>query len=238
MRDGARVTSGGPFVTRFKTRSVRRPAGGRFRRLHPDVPAKEVSVGKVFADQSLSLDGFSAGPNVSMNNPMGDGGEELHAWQFRGARRRGVLEHLFGSGTGAVVVGRRTFDLGEKPWGDDPPFHRPVFVVTHRPKATVTKQGGTTYTFVTGGVERAVEQARTTAGDRGVVVLGGAAIIQECIRGGLLDELRLHLAHILLGGGTSFFAGLDPATVALERAHVRDTDAGVTHLTFRLERRG
>src|SRR5688500_10810027 len=192
MRDGARVTSGGPFVTRFKTRSVRRPAGGRFRRLHPDVPAKEVSVGKVFADQSLSLDGFSAGPNVSMNNPMGDGGEELHAWQFRGARRRGVLEHLFGSGTGAVVVGRSMFDLGEKHWGDEPPFHRPVFVVTHRPKATVTKRGGTTYTFVTDGIEGALARARAEAGDRNVVVLGGADTIQQCLRAGVLDELQLH----------------------------------------------
>jgi dihydrofolate reductase len=188
---------------------------------------------RVFADQSLSLDGFSAGPNVGIDNGMGDGGERLHDWQFREEVRPRVLEELFGSRTGAVVVGRRTFDLGEKPWGDNPPFHLPVFVVTHRPKATVTKLGGTSYTFVTGGVERAIDQARTTAGGRDVLVLGGAAIVQQCIRAGLLDELRLHLAHILLGGGTSFFAGLDP-TLALERTELRDTDAGVTHLTFRV----
>jgi dihydrofolate reductase len=183
----------------------------------------------------MSLDGFSAGPNVGMDNGMGDGGERLHEWQFREGVRPRVLEELFGSNTGAVVVGRRTFDLGEKPWGDNPPFHRPVFVVTHRPKATVTKEGGTTYTFVTGGVEHAIDQARTTAGDRDVVVLGGATIIQQCIRAGLVDELRLHLAHILLGAGTSFFAGLDPTTVALERRQLLDTDAGVTHLTFQVE---
>jgi dihydrofolate reductase len=192
-------------------------------------------MGKVFADQSISLDGFSAGPNVGASNPMGDGGEELHAWQFRGGRRPQVLDNLFGSGTGAVVVGRYTYDLGEKYWGDDPPFHLPVFVVTHRPEETVTKRGGTTYTFVTDGIERAVARARETAGDRDVVLLGGAAIIQQCIRAGLVDELRLHLVHILLGGGTHFFGGLDPASLALERTRLIDEE-GITHLDFRVER--
>lgn len=190
-------------------------------------------MGKVFADQSISLDGFSAGPNVGTSNPMGDGGEELHAWQFRGGRRAEVLENLFGGSTGAVVVGRHTFDLGEKPWGDDPPFHLPVFVATHRPKVAVTKRGGTTYTFVTGGIEGAVAQARAAAGDRDVVVLGGAAIIQQCIRAGLLDELRLHLVHILLGGGTRLFGGLEPTFPAFERTRLID-DEGVTHLDFRV----
>ena len=111
-------------------------------------------------------------------------------------------------------------------------------VVTHRSKATITRQGGTTYTFVTGGIERVIEQARAVAGERDVVVLGGATIIQECIRAGLLDELRLHLAHIVLGGGTSLFAGLDPASLALQRTQVIDTDVGVTHLTFRVEKPG
>ncbi len=189
-------------------------------------------MGKVFADQSLSLDGFSAGSNVGVNNPMGDGGEELHAWQFRGGRRPEALQNLFGSSTGAVVVGRHTFDLGEKPWGDDPPFHLPVFVVTHRPAATLTKSGGTTYTFVTDGLERAVAQARATAVDRNVVVLGGAAIIQQCIRARLLSELQLHLVHILLGGGTRLFGGVDPTSLALERTQLIDAD-GVTHLSFR-----
>lgn len=193
-------------------------------------------MGRVFADHSMSLDGFSAGPNVGVSNPMGDGGEELHAWQFRGGRRREVLDNLFGGGTGAVVVGRYTYDLGEKHWGDDPPFHLPVFIVTHRPEATVTKRGGTTYTFVTDGIERAVARARETAGGRDVVVLGGAAIIQQCIRAGLLDELRLHLVHIPLGGGISLFGGLDPAGLALERTRLVD-DEGVTHLDFRVEGR-
>lgn len=195
-------------------------------------------MGKVFADQSMSLDGFSAGADVRIGNEMGDGGEALHEWMFHEGGKTGhrgeVLEDLFGS-TGAVVVGRRTFDLGEKPWGDNPPFHRPVFVVTHRPKELVTKQGGTTYTFVTGGLEAAVAEARAAAGDRDVVVLGGASIVQQCLRAGLLGELRLHLAHVLLGAGTSFFGGLDPATVALSRTRLIDA-AGVSHLTFRVDK--
>lgn len=191
-------------------------------------------MGKVFADHSMSLDGFSTGPNVRRDHPMGNGGEALHEWMFHPGGKTGhrgeVLEELLGS-TGAVVVGRRMFDLGEKPWGDNPPFHRPVFVVTHRPQALVPKQGGTTYTFVTDGLEAAVEQARATAGDRDVVVLGGATIVQQCLRAGLLSELRLHLVHILLGAGTSLFGGVDPATPALERTRWIDAE-GVSHFTF------
>lgn len=193
-------------------------------------------MGNVFADQSMSLDGFSAGPNVGMDNGMGDGGEALHEWMFHQGGKTGhrgeALEDLFGS-TGAVVVGRRTFDLGEKPWGDDPVFHRPVFVVTHRPKATVTKQGGTSYTFVTDGLEAAIAQAHAAAGDRDVLVLGGATIIQECLRAGLLNELRLHVAHLVLGAGTSLFAGVDSATLALERTRLIDAE-GVSHFSFRV----
>ena len=192
---------------------------------------------KVFAEISASLDGFVAGPNVSLDNGMGDGGEALHDWMFRdgGKHRRKQVEDLFGS-TGAVIVGRRMFDVGEKHWSDNTFLGRPVFVVTHRTKATITKQDGTTYTFVTGGIERVMAKARETAGDRDVVVLGGAAIIQECIRAGLLDELKLHLVHRLLGGGTSLYAGLKPASVALERTRLIDTDHGVTHLTFSTKR--
>ncbi len=193
-------------------------------------------MGKVFADQSMSLDGFSAGENVDQDNAMGDGGEGLHEWMFHSGGKTGhrgeALEDLFGN-TGAVVVGRRTFDLGEKPWGDEPVFHRPVFVVTHRPKAVVTKRGGTSYRFVTDGLEAAIGQARAAAGERDVLVLGGATIIQQCLRARLLSELRLHVVHRLLGAGTSLFAGVDPATTALERTRLIDAE-GVSHFTFRV----
>ena len=197
---------------------------------------------KVIADQSVSLDAFSAGPNVGMGNGMGDGGEELHTWMFSeggrtgrdGAAIEGPQELLAGAGAG--VVGRRMFDLGEEPWGDPPPFHNnPVFVVTHRPHPPIPKRGGTTYSFVTDGLEAALAKARQAAGDRNVAVLGGADIIRQCIQGGLLDELRLHVVHIVLGGGTALFGGLGPAEVALERIGLIDAD-GATHLTFRLAR--
>ena len=108
-------------------------------------------------------------------------------------------------------------------------------MVTQRPKAVVTKQGGTTYTFVTGGLEAAVAQTRATAGDRDVAVLGGATIIQQSLRASLLSEVRLHLAHILLDAGTSLFGDLDPSTLAIERKRLIDAE-GVSHLTFRVDK--
>ncbi|CAA9257591.1 MAG: Dihydrofolate reductase homolog [uncultured Chloroflexi bacterium] len=199
-------------------------------------------MGKLIADQSVSLDGFSAGPNLAMGNGLGDGGEQLHDWMFSGGASTGrdgvAIEdpQALLAGAGAVVVGRRMFDFGEEPWGDPPPFHNnPVFVVTHRPHAPIPMQGGTSYTFVTDGLEAAIARARDAAGDRKVVVLGGAEIIRECISGGLLDELRLHVVHIVLGGGTALLAGLDPSRVSLERIGLIDAD-GVTHMTFRLAR--
>lgn len=201
-------------------------------------------MGKVIADQSISLDGFSAGPNVGVGNGMGDGGEQLHAWMFSegdgaavnaGAREDTPFNLLQRSG--AVVVGRRMFDVGVEPWGENPPFHQPVFVVTHRAGDPIVKEGGTTYTFVTGVVAAALARAREAAGDKDVVVLGGADVIRQCAEAGLLDELRLHLAHVLLGDGTRLFDRMDPTRVVLERTRVVDAP-GVTHLTFRLRTNG
>ena len=195
---------------------------------------------RVIADQSVSLDGFSAGPNIRIGNGMGDGGEELHNWIFAeggptgrdGAAVEGPQELI--AGAGAVVVGRRMFDLGEEPWGDPPPFHNnPVFVVTHRPKAPMVMQGGTTYTFVTDGLDATLARAREAAGGRDVLVLGGADVIQQCLTGGLLDELHIRLVHILLGGGTRFFGDLDAVSATFECNRVIDAE-GVTHLRFRL----
>lgn len=197
-------------------------------------------MGKVIADQSMSLDGFSAGPNVGVGNGMGDGGEQLHDWMFSegdGAEiNAGVREDTpfnLLQRSGAVVVGRRMFDVGVEPWGENPPFHQPVFVVTHRARDPIVKEGGTTYTFVTGGIAAALARAREAAGGKDVAVLGGADVIQQCLKGGLLDELQLHLAHVLLGGGTRFFGDLDAASAAFERTRVIDGE-GVTHIRFRL----
>ena len=149
-------------------------------------------MGKVIADQSMSLDGFSAGPNVGVGNGMGDGGDRLHGWMFSegGAVDAGGREdtpfHLLRR-SGAVVVGRRMFDVGVGPWGEDPPFHRPVFVVTHRATAPIVKAGGTTYTFVTGGIAAALARAQEAAGGKDVTVLGGSDLLRQFAEAGLLD---------------------------------------------------
>ena len=201
-------------------------------------------MGKVIADQSMSLDGFSTGPNVGPGNGMGDGGEQLHEWMFSegdGAEiNAGVREDTpfnLLQRSGAVVVGRRMFDLGVEPWGENPPFHQPVFVVTHRARDPIVKEGGTTYTFVTGGGAAALARAKEAAGGKDVAVLGGADVIRQFAEAGLLDELRLHLAHVLLGDGTRLFDRIDPKRVTLERTRVVDAP-GVTHVTFRLRTDG
>jgi dihydrofolate reductase len=129
------------------------------------------------------------------------------------------------------------FDVGVEPWGENPPFHQPVFVVTHRARDPIVKEGGTTYTFVTGGVAAALARAKEAAGGKDVAVQGGADVIRQFAEAGLLDELRLHLAHVLLGDGTRLFDRMDPTRVVLERTRVVDAP-GVTHLTFRLRTNG
>ncbi|HEV3484471.1 MAG TPA: dihydrofolate reductase family protein [Vicinamibacterales bacterium] len=193
-------------------------------------------MGKVFAELSVSLDGFIAGPNVTVGNGMGDGGERLHEWMFPsdGSRDRSVeaRKKMFGS-SGAVVVGRRMFDVGVKPWGENPPFHMPVFVVTHRAGDPIVKQGGTTYHFVTGGIEPALDRARAAAGERDVVLLGGADVIRQFVRADLIDELRIHLVPVLLGDGTRLFERMGREHIELECTRVTGAPE-VAHLTFRV----
>jgi len=189
-------------------------------------------MGIVIAEQSVSLDGFSAGPNVGIGNGMGDGGELLHEWMEQEGGGEEIRAETFKT-SGAAVLGRRMFDVGVDPWGDDPPFHMPVFVVTHRARDPLPKAGGTTYTFVIDGIAAALAQAKAAAGDKDVVVLGGADIIQQCIAAGLVDELRIHLVHVLLGDGTTLFTRTGAPHVELHSTRVIDTP-GATHLTFRV----
>jgi dihydrofolate reductase len=200
------------------------------------------------------LDGFLAGPNPSLEHPLGEGGERLHEWAvaleaFRerhgmeGGEANADSERLRESvdATGAVVKARRMFSGGQGPWegdpnadgwwGDDPPFRAPVFIVTSHARGTVAKEGGTSYTFVTDGVESAVRQAREAAGAKDVGVAGGANVVQQAFGAGLVDELRLHLAPILLESGTRLFEGL--GSVELARTAVIGSP-GMTHLTFRV----
>jgi dihydrofolate reductase len=206
---------------------------------------------RLISDISMSLDGFVAGANPSLEQPLGARGELLHEWAFRlkswrephglpggeGGPDDDVVAEMQ-RGIGAVVMGRRMFSGGEGPWeddpnadawwGDDPPFHVPVFVLTRHARETVEKQGGTSFTFVTGGLESALEQARAAAGGKDVHVPGGASVIQQCLNAGVLDELQVHVVPVLLGGGTRLFDGLDEQ-VELEATRVLCSPA-VTHL--------
>ena len=210
----------------------------------------------VVLDISVSLDGFVAGPNPSLEHPLGEGGEQLHEWALELAAWR--EPHGLSGGTvtassevmreglaktGAVVMGRRMFSGGEGPWeddsnadgwwGDDPPFHVPVFVLTHHARESVPKQGGTTFTFVTDGIESAIEQARAAAGDQDVAIGGGASVAQQALSAGLLDEVQVNLVPVLLGGGTRLFEDLQGADVRLERVRVVEAP-GVIHLRHRV----
>jgi dihydrofolate reductase len=142
-------------------------------------------------------------------------------------------------------MGRRMFSGGSGPWeedpnadgwwGDDPPFHVPVFVLTHHPRETVVKEGGTTFTFVTDGIESALEHARSAAGEKDVAIAGGADVVRQYLNAGHLDELLIHLAPVLLGGGVRLFDGESPTAVGLEQTRVAESP-GVTNLTYRVVR--
>lgn len=175
---------------------------------------------------SMSLDGFIAGPDDSVDNPLGLGGERLHDWLSAGESAELVDEML---SSGAVLAGRRTYDLA-RGWGGS--HHgAPVFVITHRAPATAPV-GESSFTFVTDGVESAVKQAKAAAGDRDVM-LHGASVARQCLSAGLLDEIQLHLVPVLLGEGRPLFDQLARQRVELELRAVRQR-AGATHLRYRV----
>ena len=186
---------------------------------------------RVIAGASLSLDGYSAVPNTSAKNPLGEGGERLHAWHF--APQVDDPEIVEDDPEGAVIIGRNMFNAGEGPWGENPPFHIPVFVLTHEPRETVVKEGGTTFTFVSDGIESVLRQAKAAAGDKDVAVGGGANAIQQYLKAGLLDELQLHVIPVVFGSGVRFFEETGSKHIELERTRVM-VSPGVTHLWFRV----
>ena len=210
---------------------------------------------KVIVDISMSLDGFVAGPDAGLENPLGRGGEGLHEWQFGLASWR-EAHGLEGGETnassdvvtervaaqGAVVMGRRMFSSGSGGWeqdpkadgwfGEEPPFHAPVFVLTHHAREPLAMLGGTTFTFVTDGIATAVEQARAAAGDKDVLVAGGADVVQQALGSGLLDELQIHVVPVFLGSGVPLLDRIGPDT-KLELDRVVDAP-GVTHLRYRV----
>src|SRR5712692_227161 len=201
-------------------------------------------MGKVVLDMSMSLDGFITGPNDGVERLLGDGGERLHDWIFDGtAERAGTSPRTSATGSnrevmdeafktlGAEIMGRRWFDIGEGPWGDNPPFQVPCFVLTHDAHEKLLK-GATTFTFVTDGIESALKQAQAAAGDKNVGV-GGANTAQQYLKAGLLDEIHIHLVPILLGEGRKLFEHIGTEQIELETTRVIESP-GVTHLKFRV----
>jgi dihydrofolate reductase len=210
---------------------------------------------KVRVDITMSLDGFVAGPNQTLEDPLGANGMRLHEWAFAAASWR--EQHGLSGGeanadsdvvresveqTGAVVMGRKMFSGGAGPWaedpnangwwGEDPPFHVPVFVVTHHARETVTMLGGTSFAFVTDGVEAAVAQARAVAGNKDVLISGGASVVQQALQAGLVDELQLHVVPLLLGDGVRLF-GPGDQLLELEATRVIESPR-VAHLRYRV----
>jgi dihydrofolate reductase len=206
---------------------------------------------------SISLDGYTAGPEQSEENPIGIGGQQLHDWikelaVWRTAHgMEGGIESpssevlkSAGANLGAYVMGRNMFGGGPGPWsegepwngwwGENPPFHLPVFVVTHHPREPLECEGGTTFTFVTDGVESAVAQAQEAASGKDVMINGGSTVARQAIAAGLVDEVRLDLVPVLLGGGVRLLDGDLP--VEFEQFEVVE-GRGVTHLAYRVKRR-
>ncbi|MFI0352926.1 dihydrofolate reductase family protein [Actinomadura sp. 9N407] len=194
---------------------------------------------KVTCDIGMSLDGFVAGPNQSLENPLGEGAEEcLHRWMFEEPEAHAeVIKGI--TAAGAYIMGRNMFSPGRGAWdldwtgwwGDEPPYHAPVFVLTHHPREPVTMKGGTVFNFVTDGIESALERAREAAGERDVSVAGGAHTVNQYLAAGLLDELRLHVAPVVLGAGERLF--VDVGDLDLVPVGMSGTEL-VSHLTYRV----
>jgi dihydrofolate reductase len=202
---------------------------------------------------SVSIDGFGAGPNQSLDNPLGIGGIALHEWAFATQ----TFQKMFGSdgGTGGVdddhaargfsnigawIMGRNMFgpirgswpdDAWKGWWGDNPPYHVPVFVLTHHPRASITMDGGTTFHFVTDGIQSALKRATEAANGQDVRLGGGVETVQQFLRAGLVDEMNLAIAPVLLGSGPSMFSGLDMVSLGYRCSdHVSTPNA--THIAL------
>ena len=209
---------------------------------------------KVTCQISISLDGFVAGPNQSLENPLGEGGLDLHEWVFATASWREQQGQLGGArgvdsdvldevvqNVGAYIMGRKMFGGGNGRWdqawkgwwGEDPPYHVPVFVLTHHPRAALPMKGGTTFNFITDGITSALAQARAAAGPKDIVIAGGAHAVQQFLAAGLLDELYLHVVPVVLGAGERLLENVGKPT--LEPVKVLASPA-VTHVKYRVVR--
>jgi dihydrofolate reductase len=216
----------------------------------------EVTVSRLIVSSfGLSIDGFGAGPEQSLDNPLGVGGPGLMEWAFTtrtfqqmhggSGGSTGVDEDFAARGfanVGAWILGRNMFGPVRGPWPDDewkgwwganPPYHVPVFVLTHHPREPVPMEGGTTFHFVTDGNESALEQAREAAGDGDVQIAGGANVVQQYLTAGVVDEFQVHVAPVFLGGGVRLFNGLGHDQIKLEVVRAVESPL-VTHLKYRV----
>jgi dihydrofolate reductase len=194
---------------------------------------------------SVSVDGFAAGPNQSLEEPFGEGGMALSNWMLEtdqpGRAADAAVIQEANDGVGSHVMGRKMFGGGDGPWdetwtgwwGEEPPYHAPVFVLTRHPRDPLPMKGGTTFTFVTDGIESALDQAHKAAGDKRVAIAGGAGTVNQYLAAGLLDELYLHVVPITLGVGERVFDGVGPLTLEPVKVVASPT---VTHLKDRIVR--
>ncbi len=205
----------------------------------------------------MSLDGYVAGPNQSVENPLGEGGEQLHEWAFATHTFRAIhgmeggatgpdddIAKEYFDNIGATIMGRHMFGGGDGPWGDkpwngwwgdNPPFHMPVFVLTHHARDPLELQGGTTFHFVTEGVHMALERAKDAAQGKGIILGGGANIAHQYLKAGLIDELDIHVVPVLMGAGRRLFDNIDGQQTAYECVRVVNSPA-VTHYKYHLKR--
>ena len=205
---------------------------------------------------TMSLDGYVAGPNQTLKEPLGVGGEELHDWAVQLAAfseahgktggvvnaSSAVLKEMF-ENVGAVIMGRNMFGGGPGPWksdwkgwwGENPPYHVPVFVLTHHPRASLPMQGGTTFHFVTDGIESALRRAKEAAAGKDILIGGGAETINQYLAAGLVDEINISIAPRFLGGGARLFDNLGDSLPRIEQTRVVDAP-GVSHLRYRVSR--
>ena len=197
-----------------------------------------MTAGKVTADITISLDGYVAGPNQSLENPLGERGNLLHRWMFEQAETNSVAIAAI-TEPAAFIMGRNMFGPGRGAWdstwqgwwGAEPPYNAPVFVLTNFAREPMAMNGDTTFTFVTEGIEAALSQAHQAARGGNVGIAGGARVVRQYLSAGLIDELRLHISPVLLGAGERLFDGV--ADISLEPTEVSGTSL-VTHLYYRV----
>jgi len=203
---------------------------------------------KIFVDAGMSLDGFIAGTNAGIKNPLGDGGIKIHDWMFKQKSFRDhlgmdggesnnadndIIENIFNR-IGANIMGKRMFEEGEANWPEEAPFHCPVFVLTHEKREPWERPGGTTFYFTNEDIQSVLQKAKESAGEKDIRISGGAKTIQQYLNASLIDEFSIHIAPIIMGAGVRLFEHLDKSKFLFEIIEVVNSPT-VTHLFYRVK---